>query len=196
MPRATKEELLWAYAITREQIFKRMDEKGMIPNESWDFIHDSIFNLMCENEKSIYDYEDIEWLENTIQKYLYPSDDYISLTDIARKFEAENPSYLIQSWLRSRNTIEFLAEWERNNNPDFNESAFKKLIIDVRSPSYTLTPLKWIDSVNAIGIFSKRGKNGCTMAHPFIACDFEMWNDMKFRYEMIKHSMDFMRKGE
>lgn len=137
---------------------------------------------MCENEKSIYDYEDIEWLENTVQKYLYPSDDYISLTDIARKFDAENPSYQIQSWLRSRNTIEFLGEWERNNNPDFDESAFAKLIVDVRSPSYTLTLSKWIDAVNAIGLTSKRGKNGCTMAHPFIACDFEMWNDMKFRY--------------
>ena len=103
---------------------------------------------------------------------------------------------MIQSWLRSRNTVEFLGEWERNNNPEFDEYAFEKLIIDVRSPSYTLTPSKWIDTVNTIGLTSKRGKNGCTMAHSFIACDFEMWNDMKFRYEMIKHSIDFIHKGE
>ncbi len=70
--------------------------------------------------------------------------------------------------------------------------------MDVRSPSYTLTPSKWIDTVNAIDLTSKRGKNGCTMAHPFLACDcdFEMWNDMKFRYEIIKHSIDFIQKGE
>ena len=60
------------------------------------------------------------------------------------------------------------------------------MIVDVRSPSYTLTLTKWIDTVNAIGLISKRGKNGCTMAHPFIACDFEMWNDMKFRYKVLE----------
>ena len=76
-------------------------------------------------------------MKKTVQKYLYPSDDYISLTDIAKNFESDNPSYLIQSWLRSRNTVEFLGEWERNNNPEFDESAFEKLIKDVRSPSYT-----------------------------------------------------------
>ena len=121
-------------------------------------------------------------------KYLN-NDEPISLTDIARRFEPENPSYLIQSWLRSRNTIEFLGEWERNNNKQFNEEAFQKLLKDVRSPSYTLTPKRWIETVNAIGLESKRGKNGGTMAHPFIACDFEMWNDMQFRYEVLKYFM-------
>ena len=43
--------------------------------------------------------------------------------------------------------------------------------------------------MNAIGLESKRGKNGGTMAHPFIACDFEMWNDMQFRYEVLKYFM-------
>lgn len=55
------------------------------------------------------------YLEETVAKYLHPSDDYISLTEIARKFDAKNPSYLIQSWLRNRNTVKFLATWERNN---------------------------------------------------------------------------------
>lgn len=54
-------------------------------------------------------------LEETAVKYLHPSDDYIILTENACKFDVEKPSYLIQSWLRSRNTVEFLAEWERKN---------------------------------------------------------------------------------
>lgn len=70
-----------------------------------------------------------------------------------------------------------------------NEKAFQKLLKDVRSPSYTLTPKRWIETVNAIGLESKRGKNGGTMSHPFIACDFEMWNDMQFRYEVLKYFM-------
>lgn len=196
MSRATKEELHGAYLITREEILKRLDKKVGIDKEDWIQIRDHLIDLIVSGEADTYESKMSNCLEKTVQKYLYPSDDYISLTDIARRFDVDNPSYLIQSWLRSRNTIEFLGEWERNNNTDFDESAFEKLIIDVRSPSYTLTPSKWIDTVNAIGLTSKRGKNGCTMAHPFIACDFEMWNDMKFRYEMIKHSIDFIHKGE
>lgn len=196
MPKATKEELHWAYLITREEILKRLDKKVGIDEEDWIRIRDHLIDMIVSGEAETYESKMSNYLEKTVQKYLYPSDDYISLTDIAKKFESDNPSYLIQSWLRSRNTIEFLGEWERNNNPEFDESAFEKLIVDVRSPSYTLTPSKWIDTVNAIGLTSKRGKNGCTMAHPLIACDFEMWNDMKFRYEMIKHSMDFIHKGE
>ncbi len=140
-------------------------------------------------ETPIYEPKMNAFLEQTVYKYLRPTDEPISLTDIARRFESENPSYLIQSWLRSRNTIEFLGEWERNNNKQFNEKAFQKLLKDVRSPSYTLTPKRWIETVNAIGLESKRGKNGGTMGHPFIACDFEMWNDMTFRYEVLKYFM-------
>ena len=77
-----------------------------------------------------------------------------------------------------------------------NEKAFQKLLKDVRSPSYTLTPKRWIETVNAIGLESKRGKNGRTMAHPFIACDFEMWNDMQFRYEIIRCFMNLEIKNE
>ena len=64
----------------------------------------------------------------------------ISLTDIARRFEPDNSSYLIQSWLRGRNTIEFLGEWERNNDKKFNEEVFQKLLKNVRAPFYTLAP--------------------------------------------------------
>ncbi|MBS5047970.1 MAG: KilA-N domain-containing protein [Firmicutes bacterium] len=105
---------------------------------------------------------------------MHPSDDYVSLTDIARKYDAANPSYLIQSWLRSRNTVEFLATWERKHNSNFNEDAFQRIAVDAKTPQFTLTPKKWIDLTNAIGIISKQGKSGGTMAHPFIVCDFEM----------------------
>lgn len=148
---------------------------------------DVIFELILKDEAPIYETKMNAYLEETVAKYLHPSDDYFSLTEIARKFDADNPSYLIQSWLRSRNTVEFLAEWERKNNPDFNEAAFKKLVVDAKTPQFTLTPRKWIDLTNAVGITSKQGKDGGTMAHSFIACDFEMWNDAEFRYEVLKY---------
>lgn len=108
------------------------------------------------------------------------------LTEIARKYDAANPSYLIQSWLRSRNTVEFLATWERKHNSNFNEDAFQRITVDAKTPQFTLTPKKWIELTNAIGIISKQGKSGGTMAHPFIACDFEMWNDAEFRFEVVR----------
>ena len=187
MERATETELLWAYAITREEFLKRVNDKIELHPEEWENIRDTLFDAMTKEETSIYEPKMNTLLEHTVYKYLRPTDEPVSLTDIARRFEPENPSYLIQSWLRSRNTIEFLGEWERNNNKQFDEKAFQKLLKDVRLPSYTLTPKRWIETVNAIGIESKQGKNGGTMAHPFIACDFEMWNDMRFRYEVLKH---------
>ena len=187
MERATETELLWAYAITREEFLKRVNDKIELHPEEWENIRDTLFDAMTKEETSIYEPKMNTLLEHTVYKYLRPTDEPVSLTDIARRFEPENPSYLIQSWLRSRNTIEFLGEWERNNNKQFDEKAFQKLLKDVRLPSYTLTPKRWIETVNAIGIESKQGKNGGTMAHPFIACDIEMWNDMRFRYEVLKH---------
>lgn len=148
---------------------------------------DFIFESILKDEAPIYEPKMNAYLEETVAKYLHPSDDYISLTEIARRFDAENPSYLIQSGLRGRNTVEFLTAWERNNNPKFNEAAFQKLVVDAKTPQFTLRSKKWIDLTNATGITSKQGKGGGTMAHPFISCDFEMWNDSEFRYELLKY---------
>ena len=187
MERASQSELLWAYAITRDEYAKRLSEKSLIKTEDLEFIRDRIFELINRGEANIYDRKEEQRLQAVIEKYLYPEADYISLTDIAKRFDSENPSYVIQSWLRSRNTIAFLGQWERENNLNFDEQAFQQLLVDVRSPSYTLTPVRWIERVNAVGIISRRGKNGGTTAHPFIACDFEMWNDVTFRYKVFEH---------
>ncbi|MEY8576546.1 KilA-N domain-containing protein [Oscillospiraceae bacterium 21-37] len=187
MERASQSELLWAYAITRDEYAKRLSEKSLIKTEDLEFIRDRIFELINRGEANIHDPKEKQQLQAVVEKYLYPEADYISLTDIAKRFDSENPSYVIQSWLRSRNTIAFLGQWERENNPNFDEQAFQQLLVDVRSPAYTLTPARWIERVNAVGIISRRGKNGGTTAHPFIACDFEMWNDVTFRYKVFEH---------
>ncbi len=174
----------------------RVNKLSPIRAADWNRYLDVIFESILKDEVPIYEPKMNAYLEETVAKYLHPSDDYISLTEIARRFDAENPSYLIQSWLRSRNTVEFLATWERNNNPDFNEAAFQKLVVDAKTPQFTLTPKKWIDLTNAVGITSKQGKGGGTMAHPFIACDFEMWNDAEFRYEVLKYFISSRIKPE
>ena len=193
MERASQSELLWAYAITRDEYAKRLSEKSLLKAKDLEFIRDRIFELINRGEANIHDPKEEQRLQAVVEKYLYPEVGYISLTDIAKRFNPENPSYVIQSWLRSRNTIAFLGQWERENNPSFDEQAFQQLLVDVRSPSYTLTPVRWIERVNAVGIISKRGKNGGTTAHTFIACDFEMWNDISFRYEILRKIVSSQR---
>lgn len=111
---------------------------------------------------------------------------YVSLTDLARKENSDNPSYIIQSWLRSKNTIEFLRLWERDNNHDFDNEACDKLLDALKSASYTLTAKQWIEKTHAIGLVSKQGKGGGTFAHEDIALDFKMWLEPECRYGFVK----------
>lgn len=115
MGRATKSELLWAYAITREEFFKRLNENSPLKKEDLDYLRDLLFDIINNDEAGIYNPQRNAELERIVEKYLHPMDDFMSLTDIARRFDSEKPGYLIQSWLRSRNTIAFLGKWESSN---------------------------------------------------------------------------------
>lgn len=46
-------------------------------------------------------------------------DDYISLTDMARRKNPVAPKDVVKNWLRIRSTIEYLGLWEELNNPNF-----------------------------------------------------------------------------
>ena len=172
--------------MTREKFLERVNKMFPIKTDDWNRYLDSIFEWISNDKAPLYESKMNAYLNETVAKYLYPSDDYVSLTEIAKKYDAANPSYLIQSWLRSRSTVELLATWERKYNSNFNEDAFQRITVDAKTPQFTLTSKKWIDLTNAIGVISKQGKSGGTMAHPFIACDFEMWNDAEFRFEVVK----------
>ena len=50
--------------------------------------------------------------------------EYISLTDIARFRNSDDPRFAIQNWMRNRNTLEFLGLWESLHNPNFNRVQF------------------------------------------------------------------------
>lgn len=88
----------------------RVNKLSPIRTADWNRYLDVISGSILKDEALIYETKMNAYLEKTVVKYLRPSDDYISLTEIARKFDANNPSYLIQSWLQSRNTAEFLTE--------------------------------------------------------------------------------------
>lgn len=111
----------------------------------------------------------------------------VSLTQFAKRKNETNPGYIIQSWLRDRNTLEFLRLWEKEHNShDFRDEAAKKLIEKTHEPSFTLTAKVWISETNAKGIESKQGSNGGTFAVEPIAVDFITWLCPERRYELIK----------
>ena len=93
---------------------------------------------------------------------------YISITEIAREKKTSSPSYLIQSWMRSNTTIEYLRIWEKLYNPQFQENACNELIQTVHTTGTTLTPSLWINTTHALGMRTSRGKGGGTTAHPEI----------------------------
>jgi hypothetical protein len=84
-------------------------------------------------------------------------EEYISLTDIARKKNPLEPKYVVKNWLRSKSTIEFLGLWEKINNPEFKGVDFDPLLFQAGSNSFTISPSKWIESTNAIGIVTSTG---------------------------------------
>jgi len=88
--------------------------------------------------------------------------DFISLTDIARYKNAEFPSVVIQNWMRNRSTVEFIGLWERIHNPDFNYLTFEVIDRESGRNAFVLTPRKWIESVNAIGMTSKQSRYAAT----------------------------------
>ena len=114
------------------------------------------------------------------------NEDYISLTDIARIKNSKEPKDVVKNWLRSKSTIEYLGLWENLYNSDFKGVEFDSLLKEAGSNSFTLSPTKWIDSTNSIGIISKQGKNGGTFAHIDIALEFASWVSSEFKLYFIK----------
>ena len=112
--------------------------------------------------------------------------DYISLTDIARYKNTDDPRFVIQNWMRNRNTLEFIGLWEALNNADFNRVQFDTFRNEAGLNRFTMTPQKWIDSTNAIGFISKSGRYGGTYAHYDIAMEFASWISPEFKLYIIQ----------
>ena len=119
-----------------------------------------------------------------------PDESYISLTELVRAHSDDAPGYIIQSWMRSGNTLAFLNLWEKENNPDYCEEGYKELLAKKKAASFTLTPKLWIDQTKATGIISKQGKSGGTFAHPMIACEFASWLVLEFKMLLLNLSLN------
>ncbi len=122
--------------------------------------------------------------------YSLNQDDFICLTDIAKGKEGEDH---IRNWMRNRNTVEFLGLWESLNNPDFKGVGFDTFRKEAGLNAFNMTPKKWIEGTNAIGIISKSGRYGGTYAHKDIAFEFATWLSPVFKLWLLK---EFQRLKE
>ncbi len=120
-------------------------------------------------------------------------EDYISLTDIAKYRNKDDPFAIINNWMRSRSTIEFLGLWEKLSNPDFKPLEFERFRSEAGSNYFVLSPQRWIEFTHAIGLISKSGRYGGTFAHKDIAFEFASWISSEFKLYLIK---EFQRLKE
>jgi len=119
------------------------------------------------------------------------AEDYISLTDIMKKFDDE---FSIYSWMRNKNTVEFLGVWEQLHNADFKGNEFVTFKNQAGANNFNLTPQKWIKATSAIGMKVKAGRyGGGTFAHRDIAINFCYWLSPTFQLYLIK---EFQRLKE
>lgn len=110
----------------------------------------------------------IQVLNREVSIALVREEDYISLTDIAKHRNADDPRFIIQNWMRTRFTVEFLGIWECLNNPDFNRVEFE-------------------------AVKNEAGRYGGTYAHKDIAFEFASWISVEFKLYLIK---EFQRLKE
>jgi hypothetical protein len=129
---------------------------------------------------------EITVLNKRVSYYTKNEGDYISLTDIARYKNPDEPRDVVRNWLRNRNSIEFMGLWEKINNPDFKAVEFDRFKFQAGANAFVLSPQAWIEKTGAIGIISKSGNTGGTFAHKDIAFEFASWISAEFRLYLIK----------
>ncbi|MBR2708177.1 MAG: KilA-N domain-containing protein [Bacilli bacterium] len=129
--------------------------------------------------------------------------DYISLTDLARYKNGDNPGDVIIKWMSNKSSFDFYSLWEELFNENFKLAESREFKNESATQSFTMSPSRWIKLTNAIGIISKRGKyNGGTFAHPDIALEFASWIDPAFKlylikeFERLKYSENYQNEVE
>ena len=174
--------LAFQYESSIDSLLARQIIDADLATTSREKFYDSLNEEKLRTSKKIRDYHE------TARLYmrLMTRKDMASLTELARQHSEESPGYVIQSWMRSRNTLEFLRQWENDMNEEFDDRACEELIHQGHTISLTITPSLWIRRTHAVGIRVKQGKGGGVSAYPEIAADFYLWLDPKARLAIVR----------
>lgn len=150
-------------AFQYESAIDTLFAKGLIDSDLVDAVKKKFYDSL--NAEKLRTSKRIEDYRETISSYMrrMTQGDMISLTELARQYSEESPGYVIQSWMRSRNTLEFLRQWENDTNEGFDGDACVELIHQAHTTSLTITPSLWIRKTYAIGIYENGVKVGAWM---------------------------------
>ena len=186
----TEEEVSKLYArlaLQYEAVLGTLISKHLIFEDFVPGIRKDFYDTL--NEDKLREFGRIKEYDSIIRRYMreMTSDGSVSLTELAKQYSDEAPGYVIQSWMRSRNTMEFLCLWENEMNAEFDDAACDKLIQKAHTTSLTITPSLWIRETHAVGMFVKQGKGGGVKACPEIAADFRLWLDPKTRLAIVHY---------
>jgi len=141
--------------------------------------------------------------DNLVKVMRFNGVDYISLTDLARYKNPNNPGDVIIKWMSNKSSFDFYSLWEELFNDNFKLAEFREFKNDAANNSFTMSPSRWISFTNSKGFISKRGKyDGGTFAHPDIALEFASWIDPAFKlylikeFERLKHNETYQERIE
>ena len=138
---------------------------------------------------------ELEVNDNKIKIITIDSKEFISLTDLARYANPEEPKIPIQTWMRNKDVIAYLGLWEKLNNENFKGHEFETFENQAGKNSFYMSPQKWIKETNAVGIISKSGNNGGTYARSDIALEFASWLSPEFKLYVIQE-FERLKKNE
>ena len=160
--------------------------RGLVDEEAANAAKERFYDTL--NEEKLRITQKVRDYYETISLYMrtLAHDGMVSLTELARQYSDEAPGYVIQSWMRSRNTLEFLRQWELEQNAEFDDQVCAELIRQGHTTSLTITPTLWVRRTHAVGLHVKQGKGGGVSAYPEIAADLRLWLDPKERLVMIR----------
>ena len=174
--------LAFQYESSIDSLLARQIIDTDLATTSREKFYNSLNEEKLRTSKKIRDYRE------TIRRYMRGMicEDMVSLTELAKQYSVDSPGYVIQSWMRSRNTLEFLRQWENDMNEEFDDRACEELIHQGHTTSLTITPSLWIRRTHAVGMCVKQGKGGGVSAYSEIAADFHLWLDPKVRLATVR----------
>ena len=126
--------------------------RGLVDEEAADAAKERFYDTL--NEEKLRTTQKVRDYHETISLYMrmLAHDGMVSLTELARQYSDESPGYVIQSWMRSRNTLEFLRQWELEQNAEFDDQVCAELIRQGHTTSLTITPTLWVRRTHAVGL--------------------------------------------
>ena len=185
----TLEELSNLYiriAFQYESALNQLVDRGLVDKDLADTTRKTFYDSL--DEEKLRTSQKIRSHTEIIRHYVrgMVCEDMLSLTELARQYSKDSPGYVIQSWMRSRNTLEFLRQWENDMNEEFDDRACGELIHQAHTTSLTVTPSLWVRKTHAVGMRVKQGKGGGVSAYPEIAADFHLWLDPAERLALVR----------